>query len=101
MRETYVRAIAFKEAAQQQQIIVPLAMVAVAILAMWFGVQTGNGWAIAGSLVLLLLFIGTNLGQRLIDGFMKLLLGVVGLAIVVFVIGFVTLFILAATGNLH
>ena len=100
MRRIYVDTIATKEHEAQQEILLPLGLAALAGISMWVGVVQGNGWAIAGGLILFLAASVTKGGQRFWNGLLILMLGLMGLTIAAAIIGFATLIILALTGHL-
>ena len=99
-RKIYADAIASKRAEDRRQVAESLVLAAIVGSAMWWGIATGNGWPVAGSLVLFLVAGGTPGGQRLLLGLSNLLLGLAVLGIVILAIGAATLFVLALTGNL-
>lgn len=100
MRKVYAEAITLKEVQARRHVFLPLLLAALAGLAMWAGIAASSGWLIASSLGLLLSAASTEGGQRFLFGFIKLLLGLMGLFVAIAIIGAATLFILALTGNL-
>jgi hypothetical protein len=99
MRKIYEDAIAVKEREARREVLLPLVLATVATVAMWRGIEIGNGWLIASSLVLFLWAGGTNVGLRFVYGLLKLSLGLMALLFVALVIGAATLLILAISGN--
>jgi hypothetical protein len=101
MRRIYAEAIALKERQARYALLFPLLLAAAGSFAMWRGIQTGNGWLIAGSLVLFLWAGGTNAGLRFVYGLLKGSRGLVALFFVALIIGAATLLIVALSGHLN